>query len=159
MLTAVILYFQPSHPQAVAEAAALAVPVAQAVVLQTSERQAAPELRVKATKGAIMVPVLSTLAVAEVALAPQAATVAATSIFQSAVTAAPGLHLLSLEQALPTLVVVVVHHNIPVLQAQAGQVVVATAGCKAQALLVQQQDRSTAVEAAAATATAAAPAL
>ena len=111
------------------------------VVLHETERQAAPELRVKATMGAIMVPVLSTLAVAEVVLAPQAATVAATSIFQSAVTAAPGLHLLSLEQALPTLVVVVVHRNMPVLQAQAGQVVAATADCKAEVLRVRQQER------------------
>jgi hypothetical protein len=145
---AAIPYFRLSHLLAAAKVTTPAVPVALAVALQTTVHQAAPELRVKATMGAGMVPVLLTLAAAAVVLVPQAEAVAATLVFQSAVTAVPGLHLLSLEQALPTLAAAAAHHNIPVLQAQAGQVVVATAGCKAEALLVQQQDRSTAVEAA-----------
>jgi hypothetical protein len=85
---AVIPYFRLSHLLAAAKVTTPAVPAAQAVALQTTVHQAAPELRVKATMGAGIVPVLLTLAAAAVVLVPQAEAVAATLVLHTQAMAA-----------------------------------------------------------------------
>jgi hypothetical protein len=82
-----ILYFRLSHLLAAAKVTTPAVPVAQAVALQTSVHQAAPELRVKATMGAGMVPVLVTLAAAAVVLVLRAAMAPVLALFHMPATA------------------------------------------------------------------------